>query len=497
MARKIKQRFPEPEKVEPLAPLPLRRETSPAEPFPVEALGKLLGDAARAIMDKVQCPDAIACQSVLAAAALAVQAHADVIHPALKYRSVLSLYFVTVAKTGERKTAADRFALEPIRLREADLYELHVREHQNYLDARAAYDKGRELALKSKDANERKANLAALGPPPAAPLIPVLIVNEPTLEGLHKLMAEGEPSMGLFSDEGGSFIGGHGMSDDARLRTAAGLSDYWDGKTIKRVRGGDGTSVLRGRRLSLHLMVQPGISDGLLADRTLFEQGLSTRLLVAAPQSLAGTRMQRKLKSTTEPALKRYIATMTKLLKQPQPRTSARNAELKPREIKLTADAERAWSAFADECELNLADGQRLEPVRGFANKLSENALRIAAVLELVENLDASHVILSTMERAIKISRYYAGEALRLFEQGSFSPELQRAEKLLKWLRENWGRPIVALPHIYQSGPNSIRDAGRAREAVSILERHHWLRQIPGGATIDGKRYREAWEIAI
>jgi hypothetical protein len=59
-------------------PRPLQRSLEPADPFPMEALGSILGDAALAIVDKVQCPEAIAGQSILAAATLAVQAHADI-----------------------------------------------------------------------------------------------------------------------------------------------------------------------------------------------------------------------------------------------------------------------------------------------------------------------------------------------------------------------------------------------------------------------------------
>ena len=66
------------EDVKPEPPRPLMRELPPADPFPVDALGDVLGDAARAIHDRVQAPMAIGAQSVLAAAALAVQGHADV-----------------------------------------------------------------------------------------------------------------------------------------------------------------------------------------------------------------------------------------------------------------------------------------------------------------------------------------------------------------------------------------------------------------------------------
>ena len=54
-------------------PRPLRRELSPAKPFPIDALGQVLGAATRAIIDKVQCPDAIAACSALAAGSLAAR----------------------------------------------------------------------------------------------------------------------------------------------------------------------------------------------------------------------------------------------------------------------------------------------------------------------------------------------------------------------------------------------------------------------------------------
>ena len=47
----------------------------------------------------------------------------------------------------------------------------------------------------------------------------------------------------------GQFVGGHGMSPDHRLKTASALSELWDGRPIKRVRAGDGVTILNGRRL--------------------------------------------------------------------------------------------------------------------------------------------------------------------------------------------------------------------------------------------------------
>jgi hypothetical protein len=51
-------------------PRPLMRELPPADPYPVDALGNMLTEAARAVHDRVQAPLATCSQSVLAVATL-------------------------------------------------------------------------------------------------------------------------------------------------------------------------------------------------------------------------------------------------------------------------------------------------------------------------------------------------------------------------------------------------------------------------------------------
>lgn len=60
-------------------PEPLRRPLPSAEPYPIEALGEILGPAAQRMHEVIQAPEARCGQSVLAAASLAAQAHADVL----------------------------------------------------------------------------------------------------------------------------------------------------------------------------------------------------------------------------------------------------------------------------------------------------------------------------------------------------------------------------------------------------------------------------------
>jgi hypothetical protein len=85
----------------------------------------------------------------------------------------------------------------------------------------------------------------------------------------------------------------------------------YDGET-RRVRSGDGAIMLRGRRLTVHLMVQPDVAGMMLNDRLLADQGLLSRFLITAPDSVAGLRPWHEPSPASEIALKRYDARNTR-----------------------------------------------------------------------------------------------------------------------------------------------------------------------------------------
>src|ERR1700730_8142606 len=81
-----------------------------------------------------------------------------------------------------------------------------------------------------------RCRLAFLGEEPEKPLSPFLTSGDLTMEGLAKNWQAAHPSLGVFTAERGTFTAGHGMNDNNRLRTAAMLSELWDGKPVKRIR---------------------------------------------------------------------------------------------------------------------------------------------------------------------------------------------------------------------------------------------------------------------
>jgi hypothetical protein len=480
----------------PEPPRPLVREIPPADPYPVAALGSLLSEAALAIQDRVQAPLAICAQSVLACATLAAQAHADVVLPT-GARRPLSNFLLSVLETGGRKTAADNEAGDALRRRETELRTRYGPEHLAWRNQHDAWQAERRKILTTKNDNAagRRGRLDALGPEPPAPLLPMLTCPEPTYEGLCKLLAVSLPSVGVFASEGAQFVGGHGMNPDNRLRTAAGLSHIWDGDPIRRVRAGDGASELPGRRVALHLMLQPGVASELLADPILADQGLLSRMLVTAPDSLAGTRLWREARAESTAALELYGARLLELLRAPLPLVGGIPNELSPRALPLSAGARRAWTEYADHIERQLAPDGALDTIRGLANKLPEHAARIAGVLTLVADLEAGAVTAERMEAGIELADHYAAEALRLYEVSRTDHRLRNADRLRLWLLHTWPEPLVSLPDIYQKGPNRIRSAADARPLVELIEQHGWLTRVEAGAEVAGVRRREAWAI--
>ena len=480
------------------APRPLMREVLPAEAFPVDVLGGVLGGAAEAIHDRTQAPMAICAQSVLAAATLAVQGHADVELPTGHARPV-SGFYVTVAATGERKSACDREALWPIRKHEKHLQEQYDEDRDRWQNDQDAWEMQRRQILNDKkgspDRATKRTALDALGPAPAAPLIPMLTCTEPTFEGLAKLYAIGQPSLGVFAAEGGQFIGGHGLSEENKLRTATALSALWDGESIKRVRAGDGATTMPGRRLSLHLMVQPEVASVLLTDRVLMDQGLLSRVLVTAPLPASGTRLWRDPRAESMDALKRYSAQLLSIMETPAPLIEGKTNELAPRCLPMSSEARQGWIAFADHIERQIGPGGDMEAIRGLANKLPEHAARLAAVLALVEDLNVPAITGEHLAAGIRLAEHYAGEALRLFQAGRSDPDLLLAQRTLDWLQKKWRESHLGLSDLYRLGPNAIRDKKTASRMIRILEDHGWVVPMKDGAEVGGQHRREAWRI--
>jgi len=473
-------------------PSPLMREIPEGAAYPIEALGPLR-EAVEAIHDMTQAPVAIGAQAVLGVAALASQAQANV--ETLHGSAPCSLFLLTIAGSGERKTTCDRLAMQPVldfQRELSDIYRDEALTARNRLDI---WERQRSDILKStkKDPVAAEVDLEALGPAPEGPLSPVIIATEPTFEGITKSLSFSRPALGVYSDEGGGFIGGHAMNAENRLKTMAGFSDFWDGKPINRTRAGDGVETYPGRRLSCHLMVQPVAAAGLLSDTLANGQGFVPRFLMAAPPSAAGTRTRRGHSTSSKAGLAHFTARIGEMLRADLPLREGTRNELDLPTLGLEPDARNRLQAFLDEVERAQGRGGTYESIRPFASKAAEHAARIAGVLTVFK--DGDLITGQAMGDAIKLARFYLGEALRLSDAASISVETEEAELLRKWLQNSWNEPFISATDAAQNGPRRLRETSKIRKLLRILESHGWLTLVEDGAEVSGKHRREAWRI--
>lgn len=490
--------MPEPIPFKAEGPQPLLREIPAGEPYPVHALGPLRA-AVEAVEDITQAPVAIAAQSALSIASLATQAFGDV-ELLGGGTAPCSLFCLTIAESGERKSSCDRLFMAGIRDHEA-------REALAYREAFSAYEvaaeiwqgKRKRLMVEAAGADPAKAlkaqaELQTFGPAPVEPLKPNVTFQEPTIEGLFKFFQAGRPSVGLFTDEGGSFIGGHGMNSDNRLKTIAGYSSIWNGDKLTRMRAGDGTSDYPGRRLAMHVMVQPIVAHPFLADPLAAGQGFLARFLITDPPSAIGTRLRRGHDAGSRLNIDAFSERLGQILAAPMP-TGDTERELRPVTLPLSAQARDMLWRFYEETEMAQAMGGTLEQIRSYGSKAAEQAARIAGVMTLWLDLDAREVAPEAMCWGIDLARFYLGEARRLAEAGAVSEETKRAEMLRRWLIDNWRHDDITPREVMQHGPNSLRESKVARAVLTVLDKHGWIVRLPEGEVIRGSARKEAFSI--
>ena len=394
----------------------------------------------------------------------------------------LSLFLFTIAASGERKTTVDNEACAPVHR-----YEERLRE-----DFRAACDQHRARGLAWESQRKRietnrvmdfagqAAELERLGAMPEKPMAPFLTTGDLTLEGLARIWANARPSLGVFTAEGGTFTGGHGMSEDNKLRTAAALSELWDGKPVKRLRASDGVTILAGRRLSLHVQVQPEAGAAFLADRVLRDQGFLSRVLVAAPKSRAGDRLFREPKADDLAELHAYTERVRAIFESPD-NTDASGRELRLGLLKMTHEAASIWRSFFDEVEAEAREDGRFGGLRDFASKAAEHAARIAGVVSIYRERGPTAVTPGDMRTGVELVRWYLGEGDRLARTARTDPRLLAARSVLTWMSGQDG-DYLHFRALLRNGPHALRNKEAADMALGILEQHRWLRKVGGRA---------------
>jgi hypothetical protein len=503
--------------------IPTISELQDGEEFPVAALGPRLMMAARAAALQIQTPIGLAAMTVLAACGLMAQQHVDV----LVFESVrpVSLMALTVAASGERKTAIDDLLLKSVRLHERDeVIRLNAEKEKYRLLQQVFEAQVKAIARKtSLDATAREQALTAIGQPPSSPPEPGVLIDDATIEGLYRQLKRGRVSQGLITAEGGLFIGGHAMKDDAVLRTLAGFSQIWDRGEFNIVRADvERSHHVWGRRFTVGLMAQPEVARRLTGNKLAKEQGTMSRLLVHWPKSAIGTRTHPPTHAdetlydgiddivVIDAAIGSFHDTL--MIGLAAPIKTDENGAIVCQCLVPDGEAMTELRAFGIVMEERMLNS---EAGRSFNNKAPEHALRLAAVLQtydaiaeaqavtlpegieeaqavtLPEGIDAVH-----MRRGIQLARFFAAEAERLMGHEEIDEDTAAAAKLETWLIEK-GKTTTTLAELGRFGPGGLRTVRKLRPAIAVLIENGRLRVRAEGADFNGKHWRQAWNVVL
>lgn len=482
-------------------PTPLYGGLSKAEPIPWKAFGPL-ADPIKGISTLTQAPAAIAMQSVLTVVSTAVQGLADA--EALHGHVPISLFALTIAQSGERKSACDGLATAAIKEVDQERerqYRLRVRMFEAEL---ADFQKGKRRKSNSDfDVIEDIIRAPKLDLAPEPPLVPSLLISDVTIEGLHQRLQRGTPSVTVMTDEGGQFFGGHSMKRENALKTAAGFSKLWDGSPISKSRASSEPNVLYGKRVSLHLMIQPGVAQSVVGDPMMKDQGLLSRVLIAWPDSKIGSRqiMKDPSRVAAELEAKAMLLTfdgrITELLRIELPIHSETRADLDPRQLKLSDQARAILEVFYNRVEHASNKGEAYEYITGFAAKAPEMAVRIAGVQTLYADEHAPEITPEMMANGIAMMDWYLSEMLRVTNTGRPNEELCAAEELRLWLVDRWAGELINKRTMMKYGPGHLRDGNTLHLCIKKLVEHGWLASERGQQVIDGAKSNTHWRVVF
>jgi len=480
----------------------LRAKLPPAKPYPADALGELLGNAAIAINETVMAPLAMCCQSLLAAASLAAQAHFDIMLPWGEQKP-LSLFLLTVGESGERKSGVDNVVLGAVRATERmeiAKYSDDIKLYQAELEAWTyAADSARKSVTVGKKgtvtAFEIQQAIAECGDKPTLPIMPICFMTDPTVEGMYKQFVTGKPSVALFSDEGGLLIGGNAFNSENNLKTIARFCKLWDGSSFDRVRASDGAGVLYGRRMAFHQLAQPEVMNLLLSDRMANGQGLLARCLVAWPESTIGKRHINGFECAEKRPEVKSVFDKLKILMETQPRTINSSQELSPIALTLSEQAKKLAIAAINEFENLMAPGAELAEIRDRASKAIENACRIAGVLIVIEKgLSIREITTEYLERSLILMQWYLAETLRIRCFARVPQSIIDAETLSSWLLNHDIKQFRS-KQILNKGPTQLRDKSRLSAAINELVTNGYLIQNEKGVLVDGVNALKSWRV--
>lgn len=408
-----------------------------------------------------QAPPALVASSALGAASLAVQAQFDVIRmDGLK--SPCSLFLITFAESGERKTTVDRLFFGEFSAFEEQMNDALAAPTADAPDVTTVIDV--QASDNTFDADQEGSNEHANTAPPKPTRPITLLYADTTPAAFVAGLAENSRSAGLCEDEAGRIFEGR-LVNDLGLLTKA-----WNGSDIV-VDRRHGRFKIRDPRCTISWMVQPQVFQAFMQRKGENARGIGflSRCLVCYPISKMGFRPSQNNTAPLD-SIAWFNSRTLELLKSQVNQLCADSQKAKSDSIQLRFDAaaQPEWNEAYNSIEFQIRPGGDFCLHSDYASKVAENIARMAGVLHAFEGLEGTQISVETLRSAVQIVLWYTAEYMRLFTPpGPADVIRDYAVALDQWLlnyQATTGQSIISRSTLLQLGPNKLRN----RDALNV-----------------------------
>lgn len=471
-------------------PAPLTCEPSSV---PVDGLPTVVRDMVRAVEASVQAPVEVPLGFALSAISAATRGCWDIDITSSWRGEPPSLYVVTLADSGERKSAGMRPLLHVLHEAEKRLaIEVKAKNRDRSLRRKAAEARIKRVP-EDEDAALREAAVIHENRPRP---VPELILSDTTTEALGMNMAHQGGAASLFITEATAFRTVAGAYSDKGKGGNVGLLNHsYDAEryTDKRVNRG-GVTIPR-PFLSWGAAVQPQVLTG-YADGTTEGSGFLARFLLLLPKSRVGQRLMRTdaIPPTVQAA---WDTALTALHARAWDHYSAMTDDPdefgQPLTLHFDADAAEILLDYGQELEDRKGGDHELRDLGGWIEKHPARLARIAALFALLEDPYARSVTVAQVQAAMTLAAPFIEHAtatLRILRNTGDSGPVHRVLDVLRQA----GQPSLTTREVYHRVKNQgwVNGTEAVREVLHGLQDDGWVR-VETRST--GGRPSEAWRL--
>ena len=438
-------------------------------------LPPILNQTVYDLANRLQAPVPMIASSVLAAASLAAQDKVD-LERGEDGVAPVSLNFIVIADSGERKSAVFREVFKPFIERDEEQRRQYEGDAVRYKHEMVTW-KAKKIGLEKRiaedvrnrrDTTESDEQLAHhLADEPKQCQERLMIIQDSTTDALLRFLNDKGGSAGLVSDEGGMIFKSRISSN------LAPLNSIWSGDPvyIERVDQSRTFSLSRDVRLTTLIMVQPKTLEEFLNDKGALsrDSGYLARALICQPMTRQGMRfISNNQFETPMYSLQRFHERIREVLASPERRI-----------LSLSPEAYTVWVQFYNQMEANLQPGGFLNACRDSGSKAPEMARRLAAIFHCISDENGSMISASSMTQATNVIFQYMQEFARLFTPPVVDPRAQAATELHAWLlHEQSKRPdfqAVEKRKILSHGASKFRNRSNRDASLDILRSWGWI----------------------